>query len=276
MKPQVTLVLALAALLAAPVAKAGEQTDRYGVHRALHWSAPDGKTSLWGLYQVELGPSGMVSRVLAETPTEGLAMLTAGVDPETGISWTRFSTPDGDWTALLVVESGIRSSTLDGYFEAVERDLATGAPVKMRLVLDGDLSVEAEIGVDYPSIMNVEFLNALEAKGLLGQVVTAIPEDLGPDLLFLDRALSPSPLPVGGNANNIAHALRGPVEVLAGGLRRVEPDRGDSNEGWKMEVGPPRRGLEIDEPKLIELVGRFSALTALDPLRGGASDRRPR
>jgi hypothetical protein len=265
---KLTTAVAVAALILTPALEgaASEDAAPRTSYRSLCWTSSITGESLPGLYLVELSSSGMVSWVLAETPGGAHLVLTSSVDPRQGITTTEITDGRGSWAASLASNSGLKRSTLTEYFAAADQ-LAAGDPVVLRLVLPDDISLETRVGVDYPSVMYAAFVRELVSMGLVERVAAAIPEEFKDGLLFLDRSLCPSPLPTGEGADNIAHGLRGPIEILASVLRRAEPGREhDSADAWSLEVGTAKNGVPMDSPEFPGLMEKFPALGRIQPL----------
>lgn len=263
--------LLIAILPAAPAAAAQEERDfgRNAVHRALSWENPHGDGRADGLYLLEMNQDGMVTRVLAD-PADRPIRLTKTLDARLGVESGELLDDATGWWAVLDLDTGLASESLSAYFAAATQ-INPGTDHVLRLTLrtsDG-LKLSRQLAPAEPAELHTQLAQALVEAGLADRLVASLPDGLADAVLFLDRSLSPDPLPTGDSVDNIAYSTRGVVEVLAAAIRAATDTPESADGPWPMTVGAMDRGLlNADE---LELVSRFRSVENADPL----SDRRP-
>lgn len=260
-----SFLVLLSSLVVLGVGPAWGSTASY--HRPFQWLAPDGGEPHRGLYLMDLAPAGMVSRALAETPGHRLVVLTETLDSQRGMSISELFDVTSGWGATFEVDLGVRRSDVQALFTAW-RELGEGHVYGARLSFQHGLSIESAVPSPDPAVwLHDAFLARLVEDGRIGDVAAAIPEELKPSLLFLDRSLSPDQISKGEVRDDFAHSLRVVVEILAGAVRSAEPDRAEAADvRWPMEVATHTKGLLIEDPKLVELLAQFPGIDVSEPL----------
>lgn len=271
--PLLTLLVAMAGPAVAGQVEASRDRN-YGsgaTHRSLEWRQPEGGGKAVGLFLADMAPAGMITRILVQDPDGRPIRITQTIDASGGVETGELLDEDTGWWARLELRLGVRADHLGGYFAAAEMLSATPAPPKVRLrfVAAGASPVEAELALAEPAVLRAALAAALAASGAGGEMVAHLPQGLAEAVLFLDSSLSPSPLPIHAEGDNLAYASRGVVEVLAHLLRaapREGLDVGRYSTPWPLGVGPFEKGTSSSDPAVLELVSRFASVENADPL----------
>lgn len=255
--------IGVSALLGAGVGFAADQGDEgsRGHHRSITWQDASGAELAMGLYVLRTRPDFFLVRVLAETPDGSRIVMTQTLDPRTGIDETTLLDDASGWWARVSKDLEITEETLPGFFQASERSLPLGKEISVRLTTEDGFAFETGVAIQEPKEMHWSFIERLAATGSVPALSDSIPPALHEAILFLDSSLSPDPLPSLSPENGLAHAVRGPIEILAGALRQAPPEGLTFPEDPSaMEMGPPVKGLALSDPATLELVAGFRSV----------------
>lgn len=259
--------------------------------RAVDWLRGDEAPPVEGLYALEVGSSTMTMRMLAETGEGGAVerfVITKRLDAARGEERTTVRHDGGSWSASSVLDFGFRAPTLGAFFDRAGELLVQDTEHRLRAALsvshgigagtdaraedteaeDGRFEAAVEIGGEASPL---EIAEALASRGQEESGWQhAVPVALRPGLRFLVESMSPEPLPALEDDDNIAYALRLPLEALSA-LGAFDPERDreaqEPDDLAPMRVGPPRRGATLVDPALLAVAARFESVETTDPFR---------
>lgn len=231
------------------------------VQQQIRWECRGSKGAGLGLYLLDFGERGMVTRLLVEEHTGTRAVITQTLDALRGVESIRWLDDETGWWLEIRHDLRFKASSLDDFFNRVYDALPTdsGRKVGVEVTTTTGFRFSTEVEVRRrPQLEDEEMVKALRQMELAGPLGHEVPPAVTGLARFLDRATTPTAL--------VPPKQRHLVDlVLAVAPASAAPSARPSAPCEEIDA-KPLPTLAVTDPALLEFVSRFHGVDNADPL----------